>query len=300
METLANKYRPKDFDSVIGQDVTITILKNQIEKNSYSHSILFAGNAGCGKTTCAKILANMIDGEIFSYDCASHNGVAEMREIISNARIPSLIHKYKIFILDECHTLSSSAWPALLMTLEENLPTSIFIFCTTDTAKIPNTIISRLQRFNFMPISTNLIEERLKYVCKQENIDIEDAALNSIAKSAEGGLRQALTNLDKCLMYGDLSLENVQRVLNIVSDDIFDKLYDAISNNDRKEIIRIIEDIYNNGYELHLIVKQFLDYLLDNIKDLKIIDTTMTILQDIKYESYPKNLIIARYITVDV
>ena len=142
---LANKYRPTSFDDVLGQDVTVKILQNQIKDNNYSHAMLFTGNAGCGKTTCARIFANMIDGEIHELDCASHNGIADIKEIINKARIKSLIHEYKVFILDECHTLSSAAWPALLITLEENLPNTIFILCTTDSQKVPNTIISRVQ-----------------------------------------------------------------------------------------------------------------------------------------------------------
>ena len=155
---LAQKYRPQSFDEVIGQDVTVRILQNQIKDKNYSHSMLFTGNAGCGKTTCARIFANQIDGEIHELDCASHNGVADIKEIIDKARVKSLVHEYKVFILDECHTLSSAAWPALLITLEENLPHTIFIFCTTDVQKIPSTIISRVQRFNFLPISETLIE----------------------------------------------------------------------------------------------------------------------------------------------
>src|SRR5574344_561450 len=193
---LANKYRPTSFDDVLGQDVTVKILQNQIKDNNYSHAMLFTGNAGCGKTTCARIFANMIDGEIHELDCASHNGIADIKEIINKARIKSLIHEYKVFILDECHTLSSAAWPALLITLEENLPNTIFILCTTDSQKVPNTIISRVQRFNFMPIGDNLIHQRIAEVCNKENLQIKDDAISIITKSANGSLRQSLTNLD--------------------------------------------------------------------------------------------------------
>ena len=116
-------------------------------------------------------------------------------------------NEYKVFILDECHTLTPQAWSSMLITLEENLPHSIFIFCTTDAQKIPNTIISRVQEFNFIPITENNIVNRLKYICEKENISIEEESIKTIAKVSEGNLRQALTNLDKCILYNDLSNE---------------------------------------------------------------------------------------------
>lgn len=293
--TLANKYRPTTFSDVVGQDVICKILQRQIDTKTYTHSILFTGGAGTGKTTCGKIFANLIDGEVIMLDCASHNGVADIKEIINKARIRSLIHTYKVFLLDECHSLSASAWNSLLITLEEDLPYSIFIFCTTDVQKIPNTIISRVQRFNFVPIPDKIILDRLHYVCKQENIEIEDKSLQYIIQSAKGSLRQALTNLDKCILYG-LSENDVCKALNIVSDDIMSELYNGFINNDKKAIISLIEDIYNNGYELHIFTRQLLDYCLkqDNIN---IVECILTILQDIKYDDTPKNLIIARLLT---
>lgn len=300
MQTLANKYRPTKFEDVVGQPINREVLQKQIDNNSYSHAILFAGNAGCGKTTCARIFANMIDGEILEYDCASHNGVSDIREIIAEARVQSLINEYKVFILDECHTLSSAAWPALLITLEENLPKSIFILCTTNTEKIPDTIMSRVQRFNFSPITRTTIIDRLKYVCQEENITVNDDALDCISKTANGNMRQALTNLDKCILYGDLSLDGVQRVLNVISDNIFDDLYKAIESSNINDITNIINNIYLEGYELHFVIRQFLDYLLIIKGDLKIIDTTLTLINEIRYDNSPRTLIIARYICCDI
>ena len=294
---LANKYRPTSFDDVLGQDVTVKILQNQIKDNNYSHAMLFTGNAGCGKTTCARIFANMIDGEIHELDCASHNGIADIKEIINKARVKSLIHEYKVFILDECHTLSSAAWPALLITLEENLPNSIFILCTTDSQKVPNTIISRVQRFNFMPIGDNLIFQRLTDVCNKENLSIEDGAISVIAKSANGSLRQSLTNLDKCVFYGDLTEDNVRKVLNIVSYDIFEKLDDAIENKKADIIINLVNEVYNNGYELHQFVRQYLDYA--STKNFKVAKILVNLLNEIRYDESPKVIIIARFITSD-
>ena len=301
-ETLANKYRPKTFDDCIGQEVNRKILMKQIENKSYSHSILFAGAAGSGKTTSGRIFAHMIDGEVFEYDCASTNGVEAIRQITEGARIKSLIHEYKIFLLDECHLLTAQAWAAFLITLEENLPHSIFILCTTDTQKIPDTIMSRVQRYNFSPLTRPLILQRLKYVCEQEKIDISEEALNCIAKTAKGNMRQALTNLDKCILYDDLSLDGVQKVLNVVSDNVFKELYEAIYNDgntpDANHVIHIINKLYLEGYELHFAMRQFLDYLLAIKGDLKVVDTTLTVIQDIRYDTSPRTLIIARFITM--
>lgn len=294
---LANKYRPTSFDDVLGQDVTVKILQNQIKDNNYSHAMLFTGNAGCGKTTCARIFANMIDGEIHELDCASHNGIADIKEIINKARIKSLIHEYKVFILDECHTLSSAAWPALLITLEENLPNTIFILCTTDSQKVPNTIISRVQRFNFMPIGDNLIHQKIAEVCNKENLQIKDDAISIITKSANGSLRQSLTNLDKCVFYKDLTEDSVRKVLSIVSYDIFEKLDDAIENKKAEVIIDLINEVYNNGYELHQFVRQYLDYA--STKNFKVAKILVNLLNEIRYDESPKVIIIARFITSD-
>ena len=295
--TLANKYRPTDFSDVVEQEVICKVLNKQIEANTYSHALLFSGNAGCGKTTCARIFANKIDGDIIELDCASHNGVAEIKDIVDDSRNRSIRHKYKVYILDECHTLTPQAWASLLIVLEENLEHSIFIFCTTDSQKIPNTIISRVQRFNFIPISTTNISKRVKQICEIENIDISDESLEYISKSANGNLRQALTNLDKCLLYDDtLSSKSICKALNIISLDIMGDLYNAYTTNNINEIIRLVEEIYNNGYNLHHFIRQFLDYCLKK-PNINLLNTILTINTDIRYDDNPKNIIIARLIT---
>lgn len=295
--TLANKYRPQAFEDMVGQEVNRKVLTTQINNKTYSHSMLFAGGAGSGKTTSAKIFARMIDAEVFELDCATHSSVNDIREIVDNARRKSLIHEYKCFVLDECHQLSSAAWDAFLLTLEENFPNTIFILCTTDTQKIPDTIISRLQRYNFAPLTRPIIIERLKYVCKEENIEAEESALNCIAKTSKGNMRQALTNLDMCLLYGDITLENVQKVLNVISDDVYRDLYNAIVEHNDKNIIHLINSFYKGGYNLHFAMRQFLDYLLTFKADIRVIDTMLTVLQDIRYDNSPRTLIIARLLT---
>ncbi len=293
--SLANKYRPTEFEDVVTQSVVTTVLNKQIANKSYSHSILFAGNAGCGKTTCARIFASKINGEVYELDCATHNGVADVKEIVENARVKSLIHNYKVFILDECHTLSSQAWSSLLITLEENLPTAIFIFCTTDTQKIPNTILSRVQRFNFIPITDSDMTDRIKLIAEKENLDINDEAIKHLVYSANGNMRQALTNIDKCLLYGDLTPENICKVLNIVSTNVMKDLYDAYEKKDTKTIITTIENLYNNGYELHEFIRQFLDYSI-KLTNMKLVECILTLINEIRYDDSPKNIIIARLI----
>lgn len=293
--SLSNKWRPTEFSDVVSQEVVTTVLNKQIANKSYSHALLFAGNAGCGKTTCARIFASKINGEIYELDCASHNGVADVKEIVENARVKSLIHDYKCYILDECHTLSAQAWSSLLITLEENLPTAIFIFCTTDTQKIPNTIMSRVQRFNFIPITDNDMAKRIREISSKENITIDDETLKYIIYSANGNLRQALTNIDKCLLYGDLTTENVCKVLNIISLNVLENLYLAYNKKDKNYIIQTIENIYNNGYELHQFVKQFLDYSIKK-DNLQLVESLLTLINEIRYDDSPKNIIIARLI----
>lgn len=293
--TLANKYRPTAFTDVLQQSVTTEILNNLIATKSFKNALLFKGSAGSGKTTCARIFANQIDGEIFEIDCASHNGVADVKDIIENAKTPSLINEYKVFILDEAHTLTPQAWSAMLITLEENLPYSIFIFCTTDVSKIPNTIISRVQEFIFMPISSENVFKRLCFVCGEESIPLEEKALKTLSKASNGNLRQALTYLDKCLLYSDLSYEGVCRALNIVSDDIMNTIFTAYTAKNKSYLIDLIMDIYNNGYELHLFIRQFLDFCLDE-GYFDIIPCLLKINNEIFYDDNPKNLIIANLI----
>lgn len=293
--TLANKYRPKDFSDVCSQEVNTTVLENQIKNNSFAHTLLFAGSSGCGKTTCARIFASKIDGEIIELDCASHNGVADIKEIVDNARTKPLLNKYKVIILDECHAISSQAWSSLLTVLEEDLPNSIFVFCTTDSQKIPNTILSRAQRLNFIPISNKNMLTRLEYIAKTEQIDISVDSLKYIVRSAKGNLRQALTNFDKCLIYGKLDVESICKVLNIVSADVMNTLYSAFENKDITNIIKTVNDVYNNGYELHQFVRQFLDYCVTKT-NMDLIERLLVILQDIRFDESPKNIIIARLI----
>ena len=191
---LATKYRPKTFDDMVCQDNVKIVLQNQIDMNEFKQSYLFCGSAGTGKTTSARIFANEINrgkGRIVEIDGASNNGVDNIRNLIDNCKMKSLDGTYKVFIIDEVHMLSIGAFNALLKILEEPPKGTIFILCTTDPQKIPGTILSRVQRFDFQRIPTEQIFDRLKYIIEQENkegksIEYQDEALIYIAQLAEG------------------------------------------------------------------------------------------------------------------
>lgn len=344
-QSLAVKYRPNDWDSLVEQDYIKIILENQIKTNDIKHSYLFTGPAGCGKTTTARIFANKINegkGLPIEVDAASNNSVDNIRTIIDDAKFKPLDSKYKIYILDEVHMLSIGAWNALLKLLEEPPETTIFIMCTTDAQKIPKTILSRCQRFDFTKISLNHIVQRLKFIINSENkeyiayrereenmvpfgydideIEYEEEALKFIAKVAEGGMRDAISNLDKVLSYTHkLTIENVVNALGISDYTNLDKLLTAILKFDDKEFILIIENIYNKGKDLKLFIKQFISFILDTCKyyiyqnydniqipstiDLKkymlydymkllsILNLILKISNEIKYEQNPKVII---------
>lgn len=172
MKTLAVKYRPTSWNEVSEQSSTKIILQQQLESGEVKNAYLFCGPAGCGKTTCARIFANEInngEGNPIELDAASNNGVDDVRNIIQQAKTKSINSEYKIFIIDECHALSNSAWQAMLKIIEEPPAKSIFLFCTTNPERIPKTILSRVQRYDFNRISTEGIVNRLKYILEQEN-----------------------------------------------------------------------------------------------------------------------------------
>ena len=267
---LAVKYRPQTFEEVTEQEILTTILKQQISSKQIQHCYLFCGPAGCGKTTCARIFANEINGGqgiTVELDAASNNGVEDVRNIIQQAQTKSLDSEYKVFIIDECHSLSNAGWQAFLKLLEEPPAKSIFIFCTTDPQKIPKTILSRVQRYDFQRISQQGIVHRLQYILANENIIVDQSNINAIeyiAKLADGGLRDAISLMDKCLAFTDeLTLETVVKVLGVVDYDEMFKFTDTIIENKLNESIQLIESVYTSGKDLKQFVKQYIQFLLD-------------------------------------
>ena len=275
-EALATKYRPKTFDDVTEQGAVKTILQQQIASKEVRHAYLFCGGAGTGKTTCARIFAFEINcgkGNPLELDAASNNSVDDIRNIIQQAKVQSIDSEYRIFILDEVHALSNSAWQAMLKLLEEPPKKSIFIMCTTNPEKIPKTILSRVQRFDFRRISQKGIVDRLETIVLAEkmtnqiscgDIELDGAALDYIAKVAAGGMRDAITLLDKCLAYShELTVENVIKALGTVDYEVFFALTDEVFNKRADGAIKVIETVYADGKDLKQFVKDYMAFLLD-------------------------------------
>lgn len=271
-KSLAVKYRPKSWSEVSEQDSVCKILNNQIDTNTIRNGYLFVGGAGTGKTTCARIFANQINkgqGAPIELDAASNNSVEDIRKLIEQAQTQSLDSEYKTFIIDECHSLSNQAWQAMLKTLEEPPAKSVFIFCTTNPEKIPATILSRVQRFNFQRISQDGVVKRLAYILEQEikendNIQYQMSAIELIAKIADGGMRDAITLMDKCLSYSEiLSVESVINALGIADYDTMLKLTEVVNAKDVKEIITILNNVYSSGIDLRQFIKNYFEFILD-------------------------------------
>lgn len=269
-ESLSVKHRPRTFSDVCGQPSIVKILTRQIEMNEFKNSVLFCGASGCGKTTCARIVANMINkgqGEPIEIDAASNNGVDNVRQIIHDAQERSIDSKYKVYIIDECHSLTNQAWQAFLKCIEEPPTYTIFIFCTTDPQKIPETIKNRVQRFTFNRISTEQIRDRLAYICRQEGFTNYEESVDYLSRLCEGGMRAAITFLDKCSSYStDLNISNVLSALGNYSYEVFFQLINSMIDGDEGNVLNIISRFYDEGNDLKLFVDQFLNFCMDVTK----------------------------------
>ncbi len=277
----ARKYRPSTFKSVVGQRALTTTLKNAIASNKLAHAYLFCGPRGVGKTTCARIFAKTInclsplaDGEacntcescvafndqrsfnIHELDAASNNSVDDIRSLIDQVRIPPQIGKYKVYIIDEVHMLSSSAFNAFLKTLEEPPHHAIFILATTEKHKILPTILSRCQIYDFSRISISDTVEHLKYVASQEGVNAELEALNVLAQKSDGGMRDALSIFDQVVSFtgGNVTYKAVIDNLNVLDYEYYFKLTEAVLTNNVIDSLLILNDILNKGFDGHNIV----------------------------------------------
>ena len=327
MEALATKYRPTRFEDVVCQDNIKKVLTNQLDTGEVKQAYLFCGSAGTGKTTSARIFANEVNGgkgKPIEIDGASNNGVDNIRNIIDDCRMKSLDSKYKVYIIDEVHMLSIGAFNALLKVLEEPPKGVIFILCTTDPHKIPATILSRVQRFQFKRIPQNEVVKRLQYVLQQEGkITYDMEALQYIAKLADGGMRDALMKLDTVLGYTtEITMEAVLDCLGITNYDYLFKIVSSIIKQDATTPMQLIDDLYKQGKDLKLFVKDLSKFILDLCKleltqdinttmippELKtkctqllckcdldllvdIMDAVNKLMDKIKYEQNPKSLI---------
>ena len=294
MKSLPVLYRPTTLDEVVGQDSVIKILKKQIETNSIKNCYLFSGSSGSGKTSTARAFARAINngvGEPIEIDAASNSGVDNVRNIIRDAQEKSIEGKYKIFIIDEVQSITSTAWQAFLKCIEEPPTLTIFIFCTTDPQKIPETILNRVQRFNFNRIPTNLIKERLEYVCKTEGFTNYEESIYYISRLANGCMREALTLLDKVADNStNFNIEDTLNILNITDYKIYFNLINDMLDGNAADIITILDALYDTGTDLKLFVDQFLKFVIDVAKYILFNTTRVTNIPG-TFESNIKNII---------
>lgn len=271
-ETLATKYRPKTLEEMVAQKSIIKILNRQIESGDIHNVYLFCGASGCGKTSTARAFAARMNEVpynkdmpgVIEIDAASNNGVDSIREIVKSAQERSVQSKYKVYIIDECHSLTSNSWQAFLKCIEEPPKHTIFIFCTTDPQKIPATILNRVMRFNFTRIPADMIFNRLMYICKCERFTNYRDTCDYISRICGGGMRDGISLLEKCASYDtNLTLENCLSALGNFSYDVFFDLVNYVIDGNEKAVIAAIQNIYDQGNDLKLFVSQFLDFCLD-------------------------------------
>ena len=266
--TLATLYRPTKFSDLCEQQSIVDILQYQIEEDCPKNAYLFTGPAGTGKTTTARILANALNkgqGSPIEKDAARNNGVDKVRTIIEEAGFQSLDSKYKIFIIDECHMITTEGWNAMLKILEEPPKNTIFIFCTTDPQKIIPTVLSRVQRFDFQRITLGTVVNRLKYILEQENItQYTEESIHYIARMANGGMRDAISLLEKCIDYAPaITIDNVIQALGYIDYDTLYTIVLSLKEKNAGELIQCIEKVYMEGVDIKFLVKQILSFLLD-------------------------------------
>lgn len=289
MINLANKYRPRAFQDVVAQGYVKQILLNQLETGEIKHAYLFCGGAGTGKTTSARIFAKEVnngEGTPIEIDAASNNGVENVRDIIEDSKFKSLDSKYKVYIIDEVHMLSTGAFNALLKTLEEPPTGTIFILCTTDPQKIPATIMSRVQRFDFTRISVDDIVSQLEYILESENAegasyDYDIEALRFIAKLANGGMRDAITRLEKVLDYTDyVTVQEVADALGTPDYETFVNLTNTILSNSTSDALKLLDEFHMSGKDLKLTMRNYTNFLVDVCKYFLTKDLELTNLPD--------------------
>lgn len=275
------KYRPSNFENVVGQEHVTKTLKNSILDKKIPSAILFCGPRGVGKTSCARIFAREINDfnstddlsfNIFELDAASNNKVEDIRDLIDKVRIPPQSGKYKVYIIDEVHMLSKNAENAFLKTLEEPPPYIVFILATTEKNKILPTILSRCQIYDFNRISENEIFENLKLICNKEEVTFEDEALNIIAKKSDGSLRDSLTILDRVVSFTNkkISLKETSAILNVLDDETYIEIVDNTINGFLVKVITIFNELSDKGFD----EKEFMIGLANHFRNLLIVKSS--------------------------
>jgi DNA polymerase-3 subunit gamma/tau len=307
---LSLKYRPKTFSEIVGQETVIQTLKNALDNKKLANAYLFSGLRGSGKTSTARIFAKALQCEkgessepcevcencimanenrhidIIEMDAASNRKIEDIKEIIEQTRYKPTIGRYKIFIIDEAHMLTREAENALLKTLEEPPPYVKFILATTDPLKLPATILSRTQHYRFTKIDTNLIKNHLETILAKENVTYDIKAIELIAKSGNGSLRDTLTLLNQAIAYtkGNIDLASVVEMLGVINPEIIDKIFKMIFNNEKDKIKKIVKEISN--YDIDSILDEIMSYLKDalysNKFNLTSIERFFKIVADIK------------------
>lgn len=285
-KALYRVYRPKTFGDVVGQEHIVKTLKNQIKNNNIGHAYLFSGTRGTGKTSTAKIFARAVNClnpineepcneceicidtlndnimDIVEIDAASNNSVDDIRELRESVKYTPSKAKYKVYIIDEVHMLSQGAFNALLKTLEEPPSYVIFILATTEPHKIPATILSRCQRFDFKRVSSKDIASRMSYICKKENIEAEEKALSLIARNSQGALRDALSILDQCMSFGNEKIEynDVIELLGTVNIDELFELSQSIIDENTKKSLEILNEFIIWGKDIRNLINDLIDH----------------------------------------
>ena len=329
---LYRKFRPAEFEDVKGQDHIITTLKNQIKADRIGHAYLFCGTRGTGKTTVAKIFAKAVNCEhpvdgspcgectmckniaagtsmnVIEIDAASNNGVDNIREIREEVSYRPTEGRYKVYIIDEVHMLSIGAFNALLKTLEEPPEYVIFILATTEAHKIPITILSRCQRYDFKRITIDTIAARLDELMKKEQVEVEEKAIRYIAKAADGSMRDALSLLDQCIAFylgQKLTYDHVLEVLGAVDTDVVSRLLRQIISQDVGKVLATVEELVMQGRELTQLAADFTWYLRnlllvktsDNMED--VLDVSTENLTQLKEEAQMiESGVLLRYIRI--
>lgn len=289
-QALYRKYRPTNFDEVVGQTHIIQTLKNAIVQNRIAHAYLFCGPRGTGKTSIAKIFAKTLNctnsqdapcgvcenckmaangshPDIIEIDAASNNGVDEVRNLIDKVKYAPMQGKYKIYIIDEVHMMTSGAFNALLKTIEEPPTHVIFIFATTEPNKVLPTIISRCQRFDFNKVSMHDIKYRLSVVCKNEGIEIDENGLTLIAQLADGGMRDALSILDQCVAYcsSHIDVNDIRKIYGVVTSEDIGKLFYSVYKKDVDSFVKDIQKYSDMGMDIKRLTADFIHMLKDSL-----------------------------------